>query len=119
MEVIGDVTIRAGSQDYIEWQLLQEDGITPISLVSATSVTLRFKHKVSDAVTEFKTTDNPQKLFIKDAADVEIQLRPAVADFTVVGSYKFHTIVVDGIGNHPIPEGENYTLQVIDSYPSS
>jgi len=114
--VSGDVTIRTGSQDYIKWQLLLEDSVTPISLAGADDVIIRFKNKTDDTIVEFKVTDNPQKFFITDAANGKIELRPAVGDFTTIASYKFHIIPVDSVGNHPIPEGRDYTLQVIDSY---
>lgn len=119
MSVSGDVTIRATSQDYIDWQLLQEDGTTPISLESAISVTLRLQNKVDKSVIEFKTTDDPQKFFITDATNGKVQLRPAADDFTSIASYDFHIIVIDSIGNHPVPEDRDYTLQVIDHYPPS
>lgn len=117
MTVSGNVTIRTGSQDYIDWQVLQEDGVTPISLAGVTSVTIRFQNKIDDTVIEFKTTDVPQKLFITDAPNGKIELRPTITDFTAVAMYRFHIIVIDSVGNHPVPEDQDYTLDVIDSYP--
>jgi len=119
MDVVGDATIRVGSQDYMKWQLLQEDGVTPISLAGVTSVSIRFQNKEDLTVVEFKTTDNPQKFFITTASTGKVELRPAVGDFTAIASYHFHIIVTDSVGDHPVPEGKDYTLQVIDSYPST
>ena len=117
MSVSGDVIIKATSQDYIRWQLLEEDGVTPISLVAATSVKLRLKDKITDAVIEFKSDDDPQKFFIVDAATGLVELRPAAGDFTSIASYSFQSILVDSIGEHYNPEDKNYTLQVLDNYP--
>lgn len=115
-ETKADIVIRATTEDYISWQVLKEDGTTAISLAGADSVTLRLKNKLNDTVTEFKTTDNPQKLFVTDAANGKFELRPAAGDFPSESSYDFHIIVTDSIGNHPVPENKNYTLRVIDDY---
>lgn len=116
MLVSGNVTIRATSNDFVGWQLFQEDGVTPIDISAATLVTLRLEKRDDNAVTEFKTSDIPQKLFITDATNGKVELRPASDDFPVKSSYKFHIIYTDSAGDHPVPENIDYTFQVIDDY---
>jgi hypothetical protein len=112
--VNGDVTIRAGSQDYITWQLLQEDGVSPVDLSTANEVALRLKNKKDKTTKSFSTIDVPQKFLLEDAENGKIQLRPAADDFPLAAQYDFYVDVIDSIGSHPIPEDQNYKLKVID-----
>jgi hypothetical protein len=113
MVTVGDLTTKVGNQDYLTWQTLQEDGVTAIDLSAATGVTLSLKNLADDAVTEFKTTDVPQQLFITDVSNGKIQLRPAASDFSAKAVYSLEIIVVDSIGNHNIPNDKYYTFKVI------
>ena len=112
-EVTGDLIITAGSQDYITWQLLQDDGVTAIDLSAATKVELKMTNLDTGAAKNFATDDVPKKLFITDAANGKIQLRPAADDFPAAARYEFYIVFTDAIGGHPVPEDKRYEFRVI------
>lgn len=115
VKVVGDIETKIGSQNYITLQLVQEDGITPISLLAAVSATFQYVDVADDTIkVNFNTTDNPQKFFITDAANGKVELRPAVDDFTVKGLFRYHVIIIDSVGPRPAPVGGFYTLEVMD-----
>lgn len=116
--VDGSVTVRAGSQDYTEWQLLEEDGSTVIDLTNATKATLHMKNKNTGAVKEFATDDATQKFFIKTAAQGKVELRPATTDFPLAAEFEFYVSFVDNIGVHAVPEHKNYIFSVINEISS-
>jgi len=117
MRVNADATIRAGTQDYKVWQIRQNDGETPVDLSLATRVIMRLQDEETGEVTEFATDDASPILYIKDATVGKVELRPGADTFDEDTSYLFHFIVVDSIGNHPVPEDHDGHLKVINSYP--
>jgi hypothetical protein len=115
VKVYGSADIRAGTSDYKRWQLLEEDGVTVKDLTTVTSVTLRIQHVSTAVVTEYATDDVSPKLFVTDAANGTVQFRPG-GTLATVGEYRFHFFITSAAGDHPIPEGYDYTLRVIDQY---
>lgn len=69
---------REGSTDYIVIDLLDDNEAYDIS--TADHVELVLKPATGAAVT-FSSDDSPAKLYITDAANGEIELRPASTDF--------------------------------------
>lgn len=112
--VNGDVTQRAGSQDFIDWQLLQSDGSTAIDLTNATKATLRLKNTDTGDTKAFATDDVSPKFFITTAADGKVELRPATTDFASAGEWEFYVDYVDANGIHSVPEHKNYTMRIIE-----
>jgi len=112
--VDGNANLTAGTQDYKSWQLVDEDGVTPISLAGITSITLLFINRDDGTTKSFINTGASPKLFITDAVNGKIQLRPAVTDFPVKASFLFYVEIIDSIGVHAVPEGKRYIFTVID-----
>ena len=117
MLVSGNINLRVGTNDPKTWQLLKVDGVTPISLVGITIADIVFvnENDYSDTKT-FKTTDNPQKLVIDDAANGIVKFSPAVDDFTTEGIYKFYLAFTVPGGKRSVPEEKEHTLKVRPSY---
>ena len=109
---MGDLSIRAGSQDYKTWQI-QEDGVA-VDLSAATSAILRMREKNSGTTKVFSTDDATQKFFISDASNGKVQFRPAADDFTEAATYYFYVDFVDSIGVHSVAENKNYVLKISD-----
>ncbi|MFH2002317.1 MAG: hypothetical protein ABIK28_21780 [Planctomycetota bacterium] len=120
MKVEGSATIRAGTQDYKQWQFLESDGETAIDLTDVTEVVMRLKNETTGTVTEISTEDAPTALeILSPATDGKVQLRPSPTVFSGQATYRFHFILTDSVGAHPIPEDHDETLKVIDGYPPS
>jgi hypothetical protein len=109
------LTIRAGSQDYIDWELLNEDE-TPISLTSAVELVFVMLRLSDKQKIEYSTKDSPQKFFVIDDDLGQVQLRPASDDFSSPDDYKIWVNVIDVVGSHPVPEDKNEDLKVIGNF---
>jgi hypothetical protein len=115
--VEGDVTIRVGSEDYVDLQLLQDDGVSPVNISGATKVELRLRSRDGEeTIKKFADDDVPQKLYVTDAEQGEIQLRQVAADFATIMDYDFFVVITDSIGNHPVPEDKFYTWSAVESF---
>ncbi len=115
--VNGDVEIKAGSEDYIDLQLLQDDGVTPVDLSAATSVELRLRNTADQVIKTFATIDASPKLFIIDAAQGKIQLRQKAVDFPGAAIFEYYIVINDAIGAHPVPDGDKlYSLRVVAKF---
>lgn len=115
----GDAIIRAKTEDYKEWQFLEADGETPVSLEGATRVMLRLKEVSTGTITEHATDDDPILLeMLVPLADGKVRLKPASTTFPSATTYIFHFWITDAGGKKiPIPEGVDGTLKVIEDYP--
>jgi hypothetical protein len=118
VKVSGDAIIRAGSEDFKEWQFLQADSVTPISLEAAAKVTIRLKEEPTGAVTEYNTVDDPTKIeMLVPLSQGIVRLMPAADTFPSASRYIFHFILETATGKKiPIPEDHNEALTVIDDY---
>ncbi len=109
--VNGNVTLRAGSEDPVTLQLLQDDGTTPIDLTGITGLTLHLKDTATGTVTTF--TD--PKFVVSDAALGKVKLSQAAADFSAAARYVYHVSFSDSGGKaHYVPEDRNYSWIVAD-----
>ena len=117
MKVNGSGKIRAGTQDPKEWQFLEADGTTPVDLTNATKVTMRLKNETT-AVSQDLDTEGLLEI-VTPATDGKVKLSPAADTFPAKATYRFYFIITDSIGNHPIPEDHDETLEIIDNYPPS
>jgi len=109
--VNGDVTIRAGSEDPITLQLLEDDGVTVIDLTGITALTLRLK----DVNAETAKTFVDPKFTVSDATNGKVKLEQVAADFPSATKYEFYVSFKDSGGKtHVVPEDKNYVLKVID-----
>jgi hypothetical protein len=116
-KIKGDCDIRIGSTDPKTWQLLNADG-TPFSLEGATKVTFRRQDEATGTTTDIDTVNHPTKLeFLSPASAGKIRFTPASNEFSNPALFRFFFIVDDADGSHPIPEGRDYTLRVLDNYP--
>ena len=119
-KVNGSAIIRKGTQDYKQWQFVLSDGVTAVDLSAATKVIMRIKNEAAGTSVEYKTDDGSPILYMLDPkTDGKVELRPAADTFDTVGKFIFHFIIVDSVGNKPIPEHRNEVLEVIDDYPVS
>lgn len=109
----GDIVTRVGSQDYVTLQLKSGDPATAIDLSAAIYVVLHLESEIETKC--FSTADVSPKLYIIDALEGQIQLRPAASDFDSVDIYKYYVDIVDSVGSHPVPENINYEWKVIDN----
>lgn len=114
--VDGNANLTAGTQDYKSWQLLEEDGVTPISLAGIGSITIIFINRDDGTTKEFINTGGSPKFFITDDVNGKVQLRPAVSDFPIKSSYLFYWKIVDGVGIHAVPEKKRYIFTVVDNF---
>lgn len=69
---------REGSTDYVIIDLLDDN--SPYDLSAVDHVVLRLKPATGDAV-EYSSAGSSPKLFITDATNGEMELRPASTDF--------------------------------------
>lgn len=108
--VSGDTELRAGSEDPLTWQLLEDDGVTPIDLTGISALTLRMKERTTTAV---KLFIGP-KFTVTDATNGKVQLQQVAADFTAVATYEFYVSFADSGGNaHAVPDSpKNYIFRV-------
>ncbi len=107
--VNGNVIIRAGSEDPVILQLLDDDGASPINLTGISLLTLHLK----DIATGTVTTITGNKLTVLDAATGKIKLSQAAADFPAAARYEYWASFKDS-GNkmHYVPEDKEYSWMV-------
>ena len=104
--VNGSVLIRAGSEDPVTLQLLDDDGATPIDLTGISLLTLHLKNIATGTV----TTITGGKLVVLDAATGKIKLSQAAADFAAAARYEYWVSFKDGPNKMLyVPEDKNYT----------
>lgn len=107
--VNGDTQLRAGSEDPLTWQLLEDDGVTAINLTGITLLTLRLEEEDTGTVKIFTGA----KLTVTDAANGKIQLAQVAADFPSATRYEFYVSFTDSGGKaHAVPEDKNYIWRV-------
>lgn len=110
--VDGNITIRVGSEDYQDIQLLEYDGVTPIDLTGATKAVMKLMD-MDGNTKKFATDDASPKLFFDaDLTTGKLQLRQEGDDFTTEIVWKYYVEIWDGIGLHPVPEGKEYFFTV-------
>lgn len=108
----GNITIRAGSVEYVPWQVLNKnDEVVDIS--GATSAVLRLINIITGSTKTFSTNDSPQKFYITDVLTATVELRPDEDDFPSEASFYFYIDFVDSNGPHSIPDDMNNTLQIL------
>lgn len=108
--VSGDAKLRVGSEDPLTWQLLEDDGVTPINLTGITVLTLRMKNRSTGAV---KLFIDP-KFTVTDAANGKVKLEQVAADFPAVATFEFYISFKDSAGKpHAVPDSsKNYIFRV-------
>ena len=109
--VSGNVIVRAESEDPITWQMLKDDGVTPIGdLTGITDLTLRLIDVKSQVAKLFVDP----KFIVSDALESEVTLKQVKTDFPLATLFEFYTSFTDGVGNgKAVPEDKNYTFRVI------
>lgn len=117
MTVDGNATIRQNTNDPKEWQLLQEDGVTPIDITGFTDVEMIFVNQATDVIAfTFKVSDIPQKLSVVNATLGTLKLSPIITptiDFSVAETYKIFFRVLSGANSaSSIPEKKEYVFTV-------
>jgi len=112
--VDGNTIIRVGSEDPVIWNLLQDDGETPIDLTGQTSVELRLEQLESPfTVKSFSTGGG--KISVVSEANGQVKLSQVAADFDIATSYKFYfKYILADTKVRFVPENINYKLTVID-----
>lgn len=108
--VSGDTKLRAGSEDPLTWQLLEDDGTTPINLAGISALTLRMKNRDTGAAKLFV---DPEFTVI-DAARGKVQLEQVAGDFPAVATYEFYISFTDSTSKaHAVPDSpKNYIFRV-------
>lgn len=108
--VSGDTELRAGSEDPLTWQLLEDDGVTPINLTGITVLTLRMKDRDTGTVKLFVDP----KFAVTDAANGKVKLQQVAADFPAVATYEFYISFTDSASKaHAVPDSpKNYIFRV-------
>ena len=118
VRVSGNATIRAGSSDVKTYQLLQNDGITPISnFTSATKIYMRLTNVKDGVVTELKSDDPSPKITFNNKTEATVDV--VFSDFTEPAVYKFHFRWSADSMWYPVPEDRDETLRIISDYPPS
>lgn len=110
--VNGNITIRVGSEDYVDIQLLQEDGVTPIDLTVATKAVMKLVD-LDGNIKKFATNDPSPKLFFDDIRTTgKLQLRQTGSDFSAAAAWRYYVEIWDSVGLHPVPERKEYSFTV-------
>ena len=110
----GHITIRAKSEDPIDFFLWDDDGVEPVDLSNRSGT--GFKLIIVDFETGVEKTsfaEGSKLVFIDSTDKNHIQLRQKKEDFPAKAEYGYYFIVYDLVGEHPIPDGltpdlENY-----------
>lgn len=113
-EVIGAVSMTLGSEDPVELQLLEDDGVTPIgSLSGITELTLIL---VDSNGTETNIISN---FAVSDAALSKVKLSQTAAQFPTAKRYDYKVKFKTADGDQRfIPDGSKwYTWQVFPLIP--
>ena len=111
-QVDGDVKIRAGSEDPITLQLLDDDGTTVIDLSGATDLTLHMKNTVSGDISSITGA----KLVVSDAANGKITLSQVAADFPVAANFIYFVSFTQVSKARKVPEDVNYKWVVTEGF---
>src|SRR5207247_11360326 len=115
------VTVRVGSQDPIDFFLKQDtdsDGLVdaPINLTGM-SVQLRLQRASDQGVLLFAPTDVPQQLFIIDATQGHLQLRPFPSPWqTGNRHYRGYFVLTQGGVPIAVPEDAELTVIVREAF---
>lgn len=109
----GNVRVRAGAQNAIQLQLIDNGNIQ--SLVGITELVLILEHKTKqnpqDPITFTLTTD--AQLTVIDDENGIIQIVPETTDFVDERIFEYHSLVTDASSNiSSFPKGFNYLWEV-------
>ena len=111
--VSGNVELRAGSEDPVPLALRKDDGVTPISLVGISELTLRLEDTATGTV---KTFTSP-KFVVENASLGEVKLLQVEADFPSQTTYLYYVTFKDGAGKlHKVPENLNYLFEITRAF---
>jgi len=113
MSDLGNVIVKVGSVDYLNFQGVESDGVTPINITGVSEVRLELVNDLGVSK-NFSDLDNPQKLFITNASTCEIQLRPLTTDFSEKERYKGELVFVDSVGPHNVPSNSYISFTVVE-----
>lgn len=110
--VNGNVTLRAGSEDPITLQLLDDDGTTPIDLTGASVVTMHLRNTATQVVTILTGAS----LVVSDAGLGKITLSQVAAVFPDQANYEYYISFSQDGKARKVPEDINYSWIVTDDW---